>query len=184
MFLQYFYSLLAVLNPLLFLFPSEEMSYLCVVDHGCVAVEDHVNQTDCSKFLFYPKLPVWLSCFLSVCLHVCENKCVGLRCLMTLHTSRSRFTFYTHILSVRQQLSVSLFAVQFSVCWLADIVQEQSLHSNYQFYYVYYPSVSPILLLLCVSLVCINVVCSCNNIVSPLESFKFYFIIGNYIFFG
>lgn len=31
---------------------------------------------------------------------------------MTWHTSRSRFTFYTHILSAGQQLSVRLLAVQ------------------------------------------------------------------------
>lgn len=48
-----------------------------------------------------------------ICLSVRTSVCVELRCFMTLHTSRSRFTFYTHILSAGQQLSVSVFAVQF-----------------------------------------------------------------------
>lgn len=71
------------------------------------------TQRESKCLLRVPVLPqtTRLTMYLSVCLW--EQVCVELRCFMTLHTSRSRFTFYTHILSAGQQLSVSVFAVQF-----------------------------------------------------------------------
>lgn len=71
---------------------------VCVHSDSAVAAKSSdkkKNQTACSKF------PVLIQ-KLCVCLSVCENKCVctTLCCFMIVHTSRSRFTFYTHFLSV------------------------------------------------------------------------------------
>lgn len=85
--------------------PCQEMN-ICVPS---VTVQRSENHTVCSEFLFYPKRAVCR------CVDLSERVCAApRRCFMTLHTSRSRFTFYTHILSAWQRLSVSLFAL--SVC--------------------------------------------------------------------
>lgn len=116
---------------------------------------------------FTRKLPVCLSLYLSVCLPVRISVCVELCCLMTLHTSRSRFTFYTHILSAGQQLSVSecvFCALSESTHGLPVVVLRLCLPLVWHLLF---------LLLFTFSLVYRYVVCMCNNAGSWSWSWSF-----------
>lgn len=64
------------------------------------------------------------TCFVCPCLHRACARRWRRRCLMTLHTSHSRFTFCARILPAGRQLSVSLFAVLFHC---ADSQKKSSL---------------------------------------------------------
>lgn len=111
-------------DPLLFFFPLGTQLFARRQPH-------HVNQT-------VPVLPQTTRVF--VFLQSALDKCV---CFMTRHTSRSRFTFYTHILSAGTR------ALCEAVSCAASVHAGEYCARNCQFYHVYYPSRAPILPLLC-----------------------------------